>query len=154
MPNKLPLVALALTLAFGAVAIAQDIVVDPAIATMTPEQAVEARQAAMMQNGRTLRNAASLTGSDAVAAATVVLQNFTNLPHLFPEGSIVGDSKALPIIWEQNEAFLAIFATGATAAAAMLAAAEAGDATAYADAIRTIGGTCNQCHDTYQAPRG
>ena len=155
--NKLPLLAFALIAGLSAVTVAQDtpaFVVDPAIATMTPEQVVEARQAAMMSNGRTLRNAGTLTGAEAVAAATTVLQNFTNLPHLFPEGSIVGDSKALPIIWEQKDDFAAIFAKAGAAAAAMLVAAQAGDTTAYAAAIQTIGGTCNECHDTYQKPRG
>src|SRR5690242_1425359 len=78
---------------------APTIVVDPAIAGMTNEQLVAARQAAMKEDGGVLRTAAGLIGDDAIAAATTLLQNFTNFPHLFKEGSITADSHALPIIW-------------------------------------------------------
>ncbi|RYE11459.1 MAG: cytochrome c [Hyphomicrobiales bacterium] len=151
--NRLPLIAFVLTLGLGAAAIAQDIVADPAITTMSTDQLIQAREAAMKDNGRVMRGAGSLTGDAAVAAATTVLQNFTNLAQLFPEGS-QGNSKALPIIWEQKDAFDAILAKATTAAGAMLVAAQAGDTAAYGTALRTIGGTCNECHDTYQKPRG
>src|SRR5262245_11571445 len=105
--------------------IAQD--VDPAIAGMTPEQLVDARQEAMKQNGGILRNLGTLSGAEAVAALDTVIQNFTNFPALFAEGSIVGDSKALPLIWEEKDAFDAIFAGAKEQAMKAKAAAEAGD---------------------------
>lgn len=154
---RLPAFALTATLAFTALALAQDaatIVVDPAIATMTNEQLVDARQTAMMQNGRTMRSAGGLSGADAVAAATSVLQNFTNLAHMFPDGSIVGDSEALPVIFEQREAFDGIFAKATAAASQMLDAAVAGDATAYRTAVGAVGETCNACHDQFRQERG
>ena len=130
---------------------AQDVVVDPAIATMTPDQLVEARQAAMKQNGGILRDLGTLAGAEAVAAADTLIQNFTNLPALFAEGSIVGDSKALPLIWEDKEAFDAIFAQAKEHAIAIRAAAEAGDAAAVGETIKMIGGLCGQCHSKYRA---
>lgn len=129
---------------------AQD--VDPAIAGYTPEQAVEARQAAMKQNGGTMRSAGGLSGAEAVAAADTLIKNFTNLPHLFPEDSILGDSRALPAIWENFDDFTSRFAAGLEAARSMKAAAEAGDAQAYAASVQTVGGLCGQCHDLYRAP--
>jgi cytochrome c556 len=99
--------AVAACLAVGSFAVAQDAAVDPAIAAMTPEQLVEARQAAMKEDGGVLRGAGDLSGAEASAAADVLIKNFTNLPHMFPEGSIVGDSKALPVIWEEFDAFTA-----------------------------------------------
>jgi cytochrome c556 len=133
------------------VAIAQTtVVVDPAIATMTNEQLVDARQQAMEDNGRTLRGAQNATGEQAMAAATTLLQNFTNLPALFKEGSIVGDSKALPLIWENWDDFKARFDHDAEAAAKMLAAAQSGDTAAYGAAIQEIGQSCGACHMTYR----
>jgi cytochrome c556 len=153
MPVKSPLiVAFAVTLALGAVAIAQDMpVIDPAIATMTNDQLVEARKNAMMQNGQALRGAGSLTGEQAVAAATTILQNFTNFPGLFKEGSITGSSKATPAIWENWADFEARIKAGSDAAAAMLAAAQSGDTAAYGAAIQAIGGTCGGCHMAYRS---
>ena len=158
MPMKSPLIlGFSLALAITAVATAQDtpaVVVDPAIAGMTNEQLVEARQNAMKQNGMTLRGAASLTGDQDVAAATTLLQNFTNLPELFREGSITDKSKALPAIWENWDDFRARFDHDAELAASMLAAAQSGDTAAYAAAIEEIGQSCGACHQTYRARQG
>ena len=125
-------------------------VVDPAIAAMTPEAMVAARKAAMKEDGGILRGAAALTGAEATAAADTLIKNFTNLPALFPEGSLVGDSKALPAIWENFDDFTSIFATAQKGALDMKAAAEAGDAAAYGAALQTIGGTCGMCHQKYR----
>lgn len=155
MPMKSPLIlGLTLALTVAAIAVAQDtpaVVVDPAIAAMTNEQLVEARQAAMKQNGMALRNAASLTGEEAVAAATTILQNFTNLPALFREGSITDKSKALPAIWENWDDFQARFDHDAELAAGMLAAAQSGDTATYTAAIEEIGQSCGTCHQTYRS---
>ena len=154
MPMKSPLIlGLALALTVAAVAIAQDtpaVVVDPAIAGMTNEQLVEARQAARKQNGMTLRNAGSLTGEEAVAAATTLLQNFTNLPEMFKEGSITDKSKALPAIWENWDDFRARFDHDAELAASMIVAAQAGDTATFTAAIEEIGQSCGSCHQTYR----
>lgn len=148
--KKLVLLASAVSLAVCAIAVAQDVVVDPAIEAMTAEQKVEARQALMGENGQVLRSAMRASGADAVTAATTLLQNYTDLPHLFPEGSNVGKSKALPQLWENFAAFEAIATTGREAAAAMLAAAQSGDTAAYSAAAQTLGGTCGQCHQQFR----
>jgi cytochrome c556 len=130
---------------------AQDVVVDPAIATMTPEQLVEERQGIMRENGGTLRNIATMSGAEAAAAADGLIQNFTDLPALFAPDSIVGDSKALPLIWQEKEAFDAIFDQAKMHAMEIKAAAEAGDAAAIGAAAQAIGGLCGQCHSKYRA---
>lgn len=136
---------------FAVGAIAQDMAVDPAIATMSADQVVAARKAAMKENGGTLKAAGALTGAEASAAADILIKNFTNFPALFPEGSIVGDSKALPVIWENKADFDGIFAKDLEAAKAMKAAAEAGDADAYGAALKAIGGSCGECHQKYRS---
>src|SRR5215217_2312547 len=140
---KFTSVAIAGLLAAGTIAVfAQDAFVAPA----TPEEAVAMRQALMREDGGILRQAGNLSGPEAVAAMTTLRDNYSHIPELFPEGSIVGDSAALPAIWENWDAFVAIADSGVAAAESGIAAAEAGDAAAYAAAIQTIGGTCGQCH--------
>lgn len=131
-------------------AVAQDAMIDPALATMTPEQLVEMRQAAMKEDGGILRGAGDLTGDAAVAAADTLIKNFTNFPAMFPEGSTLGDSKALPSIWENKEAFDAIFAKGLAGANDMKTAALAGDAAAYGAGLKVLGATCGECHQTFR----
>lgn len=147
--------ALALTIVVAAVAtlsFAQDISItpDPALAALSPEEMVAKRQAIMKEDGGILKGAGGLGGAEAVAAADHLITNLSNLTVLFPEGSAVGDTGALPVIWEKNADFQAILVTAVTGATAMKAAAEAGDAAAYAAAIKTVGGTCGQCHQTFR----
>jgi len=139
--------AISAMLAIGAVAaIAQDSFTPPA----SPEEAIAMRQDMMKQNGGVLRSAGSLSGAEAVAAAQTLLDNYTHLPELFPEGSSAG-SDALPAIWENWETFTAIFETGRAAAETAVAAAEAGDAAGYSAALQTIQGTCGQCHQQFRS---
>ena len=126
------------------------VVVDPAIAAMTADQKVEARQAAMKEDGKTLKGAAGLTGQDAVTAATTVLQNMTNFPALFADGATNDKSEALPIIWQEFDKFTAIFAAAQADAVKMRVAAASGDAAAYADSLKALGQTCGECHQTYR----
>jgi cytochrome c556 len=120
---------------------------------MTPEQAVAARQAAMKEDGRALRHSDKLTGDDAVKALTAVAANYTKLPGLFPKGSITDRSVALPAIWDNFDAFAAIFKKGAAAANDGIAAAKAGNTAQYVADIKIIAGTCDECHTSYRAKR-
>lgn len=152
MPMKsFAFACLAATVAFATLALAQDApVVDPAIAGMSNDQLVAARQEAMKEDGKVLRGAAKATGDDAVAIATTVLQNFVNFPALFREGSLTPDSHALPAVWEKWDQFEGIFIEGQTVAEEMLAAAKAGDTAAYGKSIEALGGLCFQCHQTFR----
>ena len=94
---------------------------------------------------------AAATGTDAVAAMTTLRDNYSHIPTLFPEGSNVGDSEALPAIWENWEAFTAIAQTGAEAAEAGIAAAEAGDTATYSASAQALMGTCGQCHQQFRS---
>lgn len=144
--RRISALAIAAMLTLGAVAMAQDAFTPPA----TPQEAVAMRKDLMREDGGILRSAAGLTGAEAVAAMQTLQTNYSHIPALFPEGSIVDDSKALPAIWENWDAFIAIAKTGEDAAIAGLAAAEAGDAAGYAAALQTLGGTCGQCHQQFR----
>lgn len=123
---------------------------DPAIASMSVDQLVTTRQGAMKENGGLLRNALNLTGADAVNASTTLLRNFTNLPALFPEGSVNGSSDASAKIWENFEAFTAIFTQAQNNSAAALAAAQAGDTATYQASIQGIMPLCGACHQQFR----
>jgi cytochrome c556 len=140
----------AVVAAAGTFAYAQSVVPDPTIAGLSPEQMVTMRQDIMKEDGGLLRSAAGLSGAEAIAAADKLIQNYTNLTVLFPEGSAVGDTRALPAIWTNNAEFQAILQSGITAATAMKAAAEAGDAAAWGTAVEALGGTCGQCHQQFR----
>ncbi|MFP9136896.1 c-type cytochrome [Devosia sp. XGJD_8] len=145
--KKFSAMAIAGLMTLGVVAaVAQDAFVPPA----TAEEALAARKALMREDGALLRSAGNLSGAEAVAAMQTLLDNYTHIPDLFPEGSIVGDSEALPAIWENWEDFVAIVETGKQAATDGLAAAEAGDATAYAAAVQALGATCGACHQQFR----
>lgn len=144
---KTSLLAVAGFVLAGTLAVmAQDGFAPPA----TPEEAVSMRNALMREDGGILRSAGNLSGAEAVAAMEKLRDNYSHIPALFPEGSIVGDSKALPAIWENWETFTAIVDSGVVAAEAGLVAAQAGDAAAYAAALQTVGRTCGQCHQQFR----
>lgn len=144
--RKISMLAVTAILATGmAGVIAQEAFTPPA----TPQEAVAIRQSVMKQNGGILRSAQRLSGQDAVNAAATVLDNFTHMAALFPEGSEGGD--ALPAIWQNWDAFNAIIETGRAGAEAALAAAEAGDADGYTSGLRAVMATCNQCHDQFRS---
>jgi cytochrome c556 len=144
---KIAAIAVASLLTFGVAATsAQDAFVAPA----TPEAAVAAREMLMKSNGATLKAAGALSGPEAVAAMQTMLDNFTNMAAVFPEGSNVGDSKASPAIWQNWDAFTTIIDSGKSAAADGLAGAETGDGTAYGAALKAMGGTCGTCHQQFR----
>ncbi len=149
-------VTAAVAVAIGAAAftsIAQDVAItpDPALSALSVEAMVTKRQDIMKSNGGTLKTAGSLSGAEAVAAADTLIANFSNLTVLFPEGSDIAGSEAKAEIWQNIDAFQGILTQAVTAATAMKAAAEAGDAAAYGAAVKTIGGACGQCHQQFRA---
>lgn len=120
------------------------------ISATAQDNPIAARQALMKENGGIMRGAGNLSGEEAAAAAEKMAANFATLQTLFPEGSTGADSEALPGIWENFEAFNAIFAKDQKLATDAAAAARAGDTAAYADAIKQIGNSCGECHRTYR----
>lgn len=144
--RQLSAAALFGVLALGAVAVTAQDFTPPS----SPEEAVTMRKDLMRANGGLLRSAGQLTGDEAVAAMTTLRDNYNHYLVLFPEGSIVGESEALPAIWENWAAFEGIIDTGVAAAEAGITAAQAGDAAGYTAAVQAIGQTCGQCHQQFR----
>ena len=77
---------------------------------------------------------------------------YRNEPALFPPGSDRGDTRALPAIWSNRADFDRLHAEIAARLQALRAAAEAGDAAAFAGAYQQVGASCGGCHRPYRAP--
>jgi cytochrome c556 len=135
------LVAALLATSFGAV-IAQE--------QLSGEDAIKARQELMQSNAEIMGTAAELSGAEAITAAQTLVGNFERLPDLFPDDSQQGDTRALPLIWEDRESFDMQVASAHDAANAVLAAAQAGDTAAYAEALGAMGGQCGACHSQFR----
>lgn len=127
-----------------------------AVADTTPEDAYDYRTAIMT----TLRGhlvAASMTMRGLVDDNGQItnhargIENSTKeLGNIFQEGSNIGESEALPVIWEDTEEFAAAITKVQEAAAAFVAAADTGDADAIGGAFRNLGGSCRGCHDEFR----
>ena len=127
-----------------------------AAADTTPEDAYDYRTA-IMDSMRGHIRAASMTvrglvedRGQLVNHAKGMANNAMEFEHLFPEGSNVGDSEALPVIWEETEEFAAAIEKIQEASAAFVAAAESGDQEAIGGAFRELGGACRGCHDRFR----
>lgn len=72
------------------------------------------------------------------------------LKYLFPAGSAVDESEALPVIWEQPEEFQEAVDTAVTATTAFKEAVAGGDKAAIGAAFRDVGAACRGCHDRFR----
>lgn len=73
------------------------------------------------------------------------------MPDLFPEGTETGgDTRALPAIWDEKAAFVALFEEWGEASAAGLEATT--DLAPFQAALGTATESCRACHTDYRAP--
>ena len=126
-------------------------------------QAVAARKDVMRAQGRAvaslqpiLRNEQPWNQQAAVAAMTTLQQTSAQIPALFPEGSgpQAGiETRALPAIWQNRQAFEAAASGLNTAATQLLQLAQANQEAAFRAAFPTIGQACGTCHTPFRAPQ-
>ena len=127
-----------------------------ASADTTPEDAYDYRKAIMttfrghlVAASMTMRGLVDNNGQIANHARGIA-SSTRELSDIFQEGSNVGDTEALPVIWEEPEEFAAAIAKVQEAAAAFVEAAESGDADVIGGAFRNLGGSCRGCHDRFR----
>ena len=72
------------------------------------------------------------------------------LTYVFPAGSAVDDSQALPVIWEQPEEFQKAIDSVQKATAAFREAVAGGDKANIGAAFRDVGAACRGCHDRFR----
>ena len=127
-----------------------------AIAQTTPEDAYDYRVAVMTalrgHIGAASMIARGLVSNDGhLVGHAKGLDNAANELHrVFQEGSAVGESEALPAIWEDAEGFAAAITAMTEATAAFVEAAEGGDGEALGAAFRNVGMSCRGCHDGFR----
>jgi cytochrome c556 len=78
-----------------------------------------------------------------------VVEHAAVLPSLFPEGSQAG-SGASELIWEEFDAFVAIYADLEAAGQAGATAAAANDPEGVSAAFSAVGNACGSCHQKYR----
>lgn len=119
-----------------------------------------ARQELMEQNGDMagvvgdmLRGERPYDGAEATEALDTIIADLEEFITLFPEDSMSGhETRALPVIWEDWDGFVAVNDEAIAAAQAVRAVAADG-----LDAIRptfgALGNSCRDCHEQYRAER-
>jgi len=144
-------IALAAVISVGAaVGLAQD-----------KEAAVDARRAAMKQEGPDLKAILDYAGDKGVDQATAIakaqelLALSDKLAGLWPAGTsskdMPGKTNAKPEIWEQMDKFRALYANQKSGEQKLLAAVRKGDKAAVQATVNEIGeGSCSACHGTYR----
>lgn len=133
------------------------VVLSTALADPTPEDAKDYRTSVMTSlrghvGAASMHVRGLIEDHDGFLAkhAEGLANGAAELKHLFPEGSNVADSEALPAIWEQPEQFAEAVAKAEEATAAFQAAVATGDRAAIGTAFRDVGNACRGCHDQFR----
>jgi cytochrome c556 len=127
-----------------------------AIAETSPENAYKYRHQVMEAMGHHVGAFALLfTGkadypehmqahADAIAAASAQIKD------IFPEGSLVEDSDALPAIWDEPDKFAAAAKASKEATSALAQAVGTNDRAAIGQAFKKMGESCKGCHQNFR----
>lgn len=123
----------------------------------TPAQYVEDRQKLMKGHGdawKNVQDSAKAGNWQAVASnADRMANNATQIPALFPEGSMTEKSKAKPEIWQKKAEFDAGARKMETESIRLRDIARTGNAQATNDIIKDFGRTtCGSCHTPFRVP--
>ena len=128
----------------------------PVLADTTPEDAKDYRSA-IMTSMRGHIGAASMivrglveNNGQLLGHAEGLANSASELHNIFPEGSAVAESEALPAIWEKPDEFSAAIEKLVDATAAFEEAAAASDQAAIGAAFREVGMSCRGCHDNFR----
>ncbi|MBI4183049.1 MAG: cytochrome c [Proteobacteria bacterium] len=139
--------------ALAAVGIAGTLVgPDPASA----QDVVKQRQDAMKGNGKSMKtikdmiDAGKIDAMKAAAAAKDVNDTSKKIVGLFPAGSDMGETAALPAIWQQHAKFEATAKKLEMESAKLIQVVQAGDAGAIANQFKAVGGVCGECHEPFR----
>jgi cytochrome c556 len=145
--------------AFAAAAIAATLGAAATFSTaqVTGEGVIKYRQALMGAQGahmgaisRIVKGEVDL--GDQLAAHAQALNDLANMiPGAFAEAGSDAETRALPLIWEDHEGFLAKAEALQTAAADFVTAVEGGDMAAIGAAMGPVGEACQGCHETYRS---
>ena len=142
------LVAAAMLVAVPATTLAQDARVAQQVKLRQSAYTVIGSQMALMgavASGRAPYDAAAMRVAADRAAAMIGF-----VPELFPAGSINGNSKAKPELWQQQAEFTRLMRDMQAKSAALVTATRSNDLETIKPAVGALGGTCKACHDKYK----
>jgi len=128
----------------------------PVIADTTPEDAKDYRSAVMTALGGHVSASSMIArglvdnNGQLVGHAAALSSSAAELENLFPEGSDVGDSEALPAIWTNPDEFAEAIEALVEATAKFEEVAASGDQAAIGAAFRDVGMSCRGCHDNFR----
>ncbi|MCW3847937.1 cytochrome c [Sphingomonas sp. LB-2] len=122
-----------------------------------PAGIVKGRQAGMRMSGAIMGGIkGAIDRGDDVKTQAFAARSIAGwaaaVPGMFPEGSDVPPSGALPAVWSDAPGFAAKAAAYQAAATKMADAAKAGDKDGFAAAWAETRTTCQGCHDSYKKP--
>lgn len=122
-----------------------------------PVDIVKGRQASMRMSGALLGSMkGAIDRGDDVKGLAFGARSLASwaaaIPGMFPAGTDVPPSGALPSVWTDAPGFAAKAAAYQTAATKLAEAAGAGDKAAFAAAFDEVRGTCKGCHDGFKKP--
>ncbi|MGY4397706.1 cytochrome c556 [Sphingomonas sp. UYAg733] len=120
-----------------------------------PAAIVAGRQAAFLLSAADFGGikAAIARGDDVTTqafAARSLARWAKTIPAMFPAGTGIAPSGALPAIWTDRAGFEAKATAYAAAADKLAALAKAGDKPGFAAQFAVVGKSCGACHDAYR----
>ena len=125
-----------------------------------PEDAVEYRQASLSVLGTHFHRIGEVVKGEkpydkaALENDAAIIEMLSKLPWAaFPANSIVGDSKAKPEIWTQQDKFKSDAEKMQAEVAKLSLAAKSGDLAAIKAAYGNTGKSCKACHDDFKAKK-
>lgn len=148
MQKKLPVATLSLVATLGMTLVAT--------AETTPEDAKDYRTSVMRSLGGHVGAASmhvrGLVDDNGFLArhAEGLANGAAELKYLFPAGSDVDGSEALPVIWEEPGDFQEAIDKAMAATTAFSEAVAGGDRAAIGSAFREVGAACKGCHDRFR----
>lgn len=151
--KRIRFVSMFVILAAAATAVAS---VAPAVGHESATGVVKERMELMKANGKAMKALAAMVkgqspyNADQVRSLAKDLQtDSTQIPKLFPEGSLQPSSEALPTIW-QNWTKFEDLAKRMGAASVTVAEAADGGVAAVAPAFGGLAKTCGACHTEFR----
>ena len=92
-------------------------------------------------------------GAEHIAAHAETIERQSRLiPGAFQPEELSDESRALPVIWQQWDEFVAAAAALGVASARLAEVAQGGDQRAIMAEVRSVGEACSNCHDTFRRP--
>jgi cytochrome c556 len=130
-----------------------------AIPAAAQDEVVKTRQAIMEVNANAVELAYNMSEGDIpfdAAVATTALQSIaadlTEFPNLFPDDSNIPPTNALPTVWSNRAAFVALAMKMVNDATAAAADATSADKLSNSAAFLEVQKNCTACHTQFRKP--